>query len=36
VKVIAGLESKFKELFLEVVKAKGYSTSQAGLMSAEY
>jgi hypothetical protein len=31
VKIIAGLESEFKESFLEVAKAKGYSTSQAGV-----
>ena len=36
VRVIAGLESEFKESFLEVATAKGYSTSQAGVMSAEY
>jgi hypothetical protein len=36
VKVIAALESEFKEAFLEVAKAKGYSTSQAGGMSTEY
>jgi hypothetical protein len=36
VKVITALESEFKEAFLEVAKAKGYSTSQAGVMSAEY
>jgi hypothetical protein len=36
VKVITGLESKFKESFLEVAKAKGCSTSQAGVMSAKY
>jgi hypothetical protein len=36
VKVIAGLESEFKESFLEVAKEKGYSTIQAGVMSAEY
>jgi hypothetical protein len=36
VKVITALESEFKEVFLEVAKAKGYSTSQAGVMSAKY
>jgi hypothetical protein len=35
-KVIAGLESSFKEAFLDVAKVKGYSTSQAGVMGAEY
>jgi hypothetical protein len=34
--VIRGLESEFKDLFLEVVKDKGYSTSLAGKMSAEH
>jgi hypothetical protein len=36
VKVIAGLESEFKESFLEVATDKGYTTLQAGVMSAEY
>jgi hypothetical protein len=36
VKVIEGLKSEFKELFLEVATSKGYSTIQAGVMSAEY
>jgi hypothetical protein len=36
VKVITGLESEFKELFLEVARSKCYSTIQAGVMSAEY
>jgi hypothetical protein len=35
-KVIIGLESSFKEAFLDVAKLKGYSTSQAGVMGAEY
>jgi hypothetical protein len=35
-KLIAGLELEFKELFLEVAKVKGYTTIQAGVMSAEY
>jgi hypothetical protein len=35
-KVIEGLKSEFKELFLEVATSKGYSTIQAGVMSAEY
>jgi hypothetical protein len=36
VKVIEGLESEFKESFLEVATSKGYSTIQAGVMSAAY
>jgi hypothetical protein len=37
VKVIAGLESEFKESFLQVATSKGYSTIQARcVMSAEY
>jgi hypothetical protein len=36
VKVIEDLESEFKESFLEVAMSKGYSTIQAGVMSAEY
>jgi hypothetical protein len=36
VKVIEGLELEFKESFLEVARAKGYSTIQAGVMSSEY
>jgi hypothetical protein len=36
VKVIAGLGSEFKEPFLEVAKAKGYSTVQARVSSAKY
>jgi hypothetical protein len=35
-KVITGLESSFKDAFLDVAKDKGYSTSQAGVMGAEY
>jgi hypothetical protein len=35
-KVIAGLESSFKEAFLDVAKVKGCSESQAGVMGAEY
>jgi hypothetical protein len=34
--VIRGLESEFKDSFLEVAKERGYSTSLAGKMSAEY
>jgi hypothetical protein len=34
--VIAGLESEFKESFLEVTKAKGYPIGQAGVMRAKY
>jgi hypothetical protein len=34
--VIQGLESEFKDLFLEVAKDRGNSTSLAGRMSAEY
>jgi hypothetical protein len=33
--IVAGLKLEFKELFLEVAMAKGYSTSQAGVMSAK-
>jgi hypothetical protein len=36
VKVIAGLESEYKESFLEVAKVKGYTTIQAGVMSTMY
>jgi hypothetical protein len=36
VKVTTGLESEFKESFLEVTKAKGYSTIQARVLSAKY
>jgi hypothetical protein len=36
VKVIAGLESEFKESFLEVATDKGYSTLQARVTSAKY
>jgi hypothetical protein len=36
VKVIEGLKSEFKESLLEVTTSKGYSTIQAGVMSAEY
>jgi hypothetical protein len=34
--VIQGLESEFKDSFLEVAKDRGYSSSLAGKMSAEY
>jgi hypothetical protein len=36
VKVIEGRGSEFNESFLEVATSKGYSTIQAGVMSAEY
>jgi hypothetical protein len=36
VKVIAGLALEFKELFLDVAKAKGYSIIQVQVMSAKY
>jgi hypothetical protein len=36
VTVIEGLESEFKESFLEVATSKGYSTIQARGMIAEY
>jgi hypothetical protein len=36
VKVIAGLETEFKELFFKVANTEGYSTSQAGVVSAKY
>jgi hypothetical protein len=34
--VIRGLENEFKDSFLDVAKERGYSTSLAGKMSAEY
>jgi hypothetical protein len=34
--VIGGLESEFRESFLEVATSKDYSTIQAGVMNAKY